>query len=284
MQRLHGQSEQARSNVLGAIGAVRAPLFFVATLSLSLLPGKAEPVVDPTALVFTEAGQTNTLRLFNNEDREISWVVSALRWDHDRSGADSFGATSDVEVSPSAVSLEPHSGGALEVASKSGPQNDRESAYRIVLQSGADASHGFDVVYRMSVPVFLRPDHQIRSRAIAVEQRSAGQLEITIANNGNTHEFVKFLEVSATDEHGADIFLTRQSGWYILAHHARTYVLDLSTNDCRNASLVNASVEFRDGPAESLWSRGILDCLPDREGTAFAHGRTQMRPSSTNAR
>ncbi len=203
--------------ILVAVGAVSAA--FAGSLQ-----------VDPVRIDLSAAEKTAAITLRNAGAEPIVVQIDALAWAQEL-GNDVYTPTSGLLVTPPIVTI-PASGEQLvRTALRGAPEASRETAFRIYFQEvpppPKPGFRGLQVALRIGIPVFVQPaagNAAPRPQWRAV-RTDAGQVHVSVANDGNGHLKVSALQLFAP---GAERALASEELAYVLPGQRREWLIPVA--------------------------------------------------------
>ena len=164
--------------------------------------------VSPTRIELPVGQRTAVISLRNTDAAPLTVQASLVDWAQP-AGEDVYTPTRAVLATPPVFTVPPNSEQIVRIALRGAHDANRELAYRIFFQEvpagGAAGSNRLNIALRVGVPIFLlTPKVEERPRLQWSAGRAGdGSLNITAANDGNTHVQVTGFEVSYGDAKGA---------------------------------------------------------------------------------
>lgn len=209
--------------------------------------------VSPLQIVLSGKTSSALVEIKNQSAEPLRLQLSVSTWDQSPSGEMVLGATDDVILFPSLVTLEAGETRKVRLGAAV-PRSETEKSYRIFVEelpsretAPAPAGH-IRVLTRLSIPVFLQPAKiALQGQIAGLTVRDSTAL-FEIRNLGNSHFSARQIQVVGLGTSGRAIIKQEFEGWYILAGGARRYDLRLSSDDCRNLRLLTVEVQTDFGP------------------------------------
>jgi fimbrial chaperone protein len=224
-----------------------------ALVALALPAARADAAqftINPTRLMLSARSTSALLTIQNDGPTPIRLQVTAHAWAQSVAGQMELGATEDVVVFPTLLTLQPGERRKLRVAVMA-PPGDVERTYRVFLEElppvAAPGSQGVAVqmLTRVGIPVFLQPAKVTNRAVLGAATFEGGAMKFRIDNVGTTHfvpDTIHVLGLSATGETVVDKSV---DGWYILAGGRREYDLQFGSADCERVRSI--LLQFRVG-------------------------------------
>lgn len=207
------------------------------TLLMPCLAGAAGWEIDPIRVALSAKQPTATVTVKNESDQSTTIQIQAVSWSQ-KEGKDIYSPSSELIVSPPIVSIAAHGEQVIRVGLRHKANNTIESAYRINLQELPSPSSpefsGVKVALRIGLPVFVQPKtgNSTPKTAWSAVRGSAGVLNISVINQGNTHMQVSDFSVYAKGHEAAIASMSGTS--YVLA--GQTHEWQLKTRDSEPVS------------------------------------------------
>jgi fimbrial chaperone protein len=188
--------------------------------------------VSPLRVDFTTIERTGALTIRSFQDNDVVVEAHAMLWEQ-VDGKDQLTPTRDVLVSPVVFKLPANGTQLVRVALQRPADAQRELSYRLILSEVPRAADGefsgLNVALRISLPMFVAAENAVPSIEWTAT-RSGDTLDLTARNVGFAHARVLNLVVAPADAPDAVAFHP-QTAAYILPDEARTWPLDLNTQD-----------------------------------------------------
>lgn len=222
-----------------------------AVMALSASPSAqaADFSINPTRINLDSTKAVDTLTLVSNEDREVSFQVSLLKWTQDEKGEWVETPSSDLVVYPALMKMPAKGRGLVRVGAKSKAPLATEGTYRLILQElpGAPVSDGTAVrlLTRVSLPVFLAPTTPTVNLTLQAEKFSKGA-RLTVLNAGNVHLSPQSTQVEFLDAEGnvvGEPVVAAPGPAYVLGGARNSWTQDWGKTSCQQAVSVKISFE-----------------------------------------
>jgi fimbrial chaperone protein len=181
-----------------AVAAWRARIrraLAAAFLSPALLwspAGAVDLLVNPARIDLSQQRQTVPITLKNDTDKAKTIQVQTVAWLL-RDGSQVETPTTDLQVSPSTLTIAPKSEQVIRASLKRPPDAARELSYRIYLRDTAPqappGSSGIRISYRTSLPVFVQPALGATPPKLlwTISRPNERSLKLVLKNEGRTH-------------------------------------------------------------------------------------------------
>jgi fimbrial chaperone protein len=159
--------------------------------------------IAPVRVELSQGEPTAVLTVHNDDDAPLVVQATALDWTQPE-GADAYGATRELLVTPPLFTLPAHGEQIVRVALRRAPDGARELDYRLLLAevpppAAADFT-GLRIALRLNLPVFVHPavaaSADLDWQARWLED---GGLEVSATNRGGAHLQVIGFELGLGD-------------------------------------------------------------------------------------
>jgi fimbrial chaperone protein len=171
--------------------------------------------------------------------------------------------TKDVFLYPPLLVLKPGERRNARVAAEPSLFGSVEKTYRLIAQElprapKAGGKPQVQVLTRLSIPLFVRPDNAVvdlRVEGLALEK---GRASFRLVNAGNVTQRPLEVTLDALDAAGATVASERWEGWYLLARDRRAYEWPVPAASCKSVAALSVKVklEGRELAAKSAAARG----------------------------
>ncbi len=242
----------------------RALILCVAALLAG--PASASVEVSPIRIELTRAASNALVALVNTGTEEARFELRLVSWKQDGTGQLQLDNTSDVSVYPPLLVLKPGERRNARVAVMPSVFGPVERTYRLLAQElprapKAGAGAQVQVLTRLSIPIFVRPDKPVVDLRVEALAAGKGVASFEVVNAGTVAQRPDEVVVEGLDAGGASVAAERWDGWYVLAGERRRYEWTLPAASCRKiASLsVKVKVEARELTATSAAPRGACE-------------------------
>jgi len=243
---------------------MRARLVSVCTLLLLAIPclagaapATARVDVSPTRVDLDPRHRSALVDLRNNGDSVLRFEVSAHGWSLDEAGETTLTDSREIALFPSIVELAPGASRAIRIGIAQLPRAG-ESSYRILvrqlppLQSEREAGAGIRVLTNFSIPVFASAGGgraQPTLDAIALE---GSQLTFTLRNTGDRSLRAVQVVARGVGPAGESLFENEAPGWYVLAHGARRFEVEVPRAACSRLRKILLEAQIAGAPPVHL--------------------------------
>jgi len=208
--------------------------------------------VFPAKLFLDSEKKTEILKIINDTSEKANLQMSAVKWTQDAEGKDVYEPTQEIVFYPKMLTTKENGEAIIRVGYQSKEAITVEKTYRLFVRELPVSKTGetaLKMTVNMGVPVFVSPGDK-KKKTDKAQQVSIEKIEIAdkkllikIKNSGNTHAVVQKISVIGSDDKNTDIFKKDISGWYILPGVLKTFAVDISSEECRNAKVADVSVE-----------------------------------------
>ncbi len=176
--------------------------------------------ITPVRVDISFGRRAASIEVHNTGQQGAQLQAERYRWKGDTGGDDELEPTEDFVVTPPIFSIEPGQRQIVRVLMQAPADQQRETAYRLILQEtplGDPAANTVATVLRISLPVFVTPP-RARAELVWSLRREAGGLFLDVDNVGQAHETITSLRTPDGR--------TLQAGVYVLAGGHRSWPLD----------------------------------------------------------
>jgi fimbrial chaperone protein len=181
--------------------------------------------IGPTITSMVGKERTSTLTIRNSDATAVTIQIRAMDWTQ-KNGEDVHTPSKALVVSPPFATLQPNEAQTLRLLISNVPNVKTERAFRLIIDEVPNAavrpSTGLQTTLRILSPVFLAPSTESRPRMSWSAARSANGVVLTARNDGDAHERLSEIKVSA----GGQVVAEGPAfGGYVLAKSSRTWTL-----------------------------------------------------------
>ena len=212
--------------------------------------------VSPLKILLSGKSSSALLEIANQSAEPLRLQLSISSWDQSPAGEMVLGATEDIVLFPSLMTVEAGEKRKVRMGMV-GPRSVSEKSYRIVVEelpplklTPSDGGQ-IRVLTRMTIPVFLEPSKVVSSGQIAGLTLQNATASFEIRNTGNTHFSAQHIQLVGVGTDGQPITKRDIDGWYILAGGSRRYDVRLSAKDCRSLKTITVEAQTDAGPLKA---------------------------------
>lgn len=229
--------------------------------------------------VFLDARtKTEVLKIVNEGDERLTVQLSAAEWTQNEAGEDVYSATKDLVFFPKMADIERGKERIVRVGYQGKAPASTEKAYRLFVEELPVTKPGetaLKLALRVSLPIFVKPQKEIKEWAIGGLELSEEVLTVKVKNSGNAHVIVGKITATGSGDSGKGVFARNVSGWYALAGVSKPFAVGVSRKECLETRTINVTAE-----AEKVVREGTLDvdrtmCMPKKEGSKGADRNNQ---------
>ncbi len=213
--------------------------------------------VNPVNLTLSTTVSNGLLSIRNQGDEPVRVQASVFNWSQRSNGEMDLTPTGDIVFFPSIVSLAPHEARNLRVAVASEAILTNaavEQNYRLIVEEllpvvKASMPNAVRVITKMSIPVFVQasPAKGVpRIENLALRGR---RVAFQLTNTGTTHFVAHKVRLFVTGPDGATLLDQSIDGWYVLAHGARAYDLEVPVAACTRGARIHVEANTDHGVA-----------------------------------
>lgn len=203
--------------------------------------------VSPVIVSLDEKKTSGLIEISNHGDEPIRLHVKAHAWDQSATGDMVLGATDDIIVFPTLLTLKAGETRNVRVGTRL-RANGAERSFRVFVEElpplpGARRAPGIQVRMRMGIPIFVGGGGEEPS--VHVEEASSskdGRFSFRVRNNGGAHTVTRAVDVTLLDARGHALDRRKFPGWYLLAGGERVYEARVGAVAC-TAARVEVRVE-----------------------------------------
>ncbi|MDP9151153.1 MAG: fimbria/pilus periplasmic chaperone [Myxococcota bacterium] len=249
--RLPGIAFMTRSHLVKWFVALGALVLFSAE-------GRARAAsfqVNPVNLTLSTTVSNGLLSIRNQGDEPVRVQASVFTWGQRSNGEMDLTPTGDIVFFPSIVSLAPHEARNLRVAVASEAilmNAVVEQNYRLIVEEllpvvKASMPNAVRVITKMSIPVFVQasPAKGVpRIENLALRGRNVA---FQLTNVGTTHFVAHKVRLFVTGQDGGTLLDQSIDGWYVLAHGARAYDLEMPVAACARGARIHVEANTDHG-------------------------------------
>ena len=165
------------------------------------------------------------LQIANHNSEPATIQVHVVSWSF-AGEKDLYTRSDQVLLNPPIFTVGPNQKQSMRLGLRAPSLNPAETAYRVILEEVPNRPppgfSGLRTLLRISIPVFVPPLGPVTSKLVWQARRTAeGGLEITAANQGNTHVLIRALQLSPGETAPPSFLLSQPE--YLLPGQARTW-------------------------------------------------------------
>jgi fimbrial chaperone protein len=129
------------------------------------------------------------------------------------------------------------------------PAEGTEKSYRLMVEqlpalaNDGPASHGVQLLTRLSLPVFVEPGVIRKGGSLANVSATGRMVSFQVLNDGNVHLVVEKATVIGLNAAGSPAFTRQTKGWYVLAGQSSSFNLELTSDECAKAQTIEVAVK-----------------------------------------
>ena len=198
--------------------------------------------ISPIRIFFDGSSKTNIVNVKNVSEEEIMLEMKTVLWEN----RDDFSPTKDIIFFPKILVLKKGEEKIVRIGHRI-PETQTEKTYRMFIKQLPKITERqgstVNIIMQMGVPIFIQPSTFSPEGTIEKVAFSEGNLNVFIENHGNVHFFVKSINVSGTDDSGADVFSANQAGWYVLAGNSGEFTMAMDREVCLNTKNLQVVIE-----------------------------------------
>jgi fimbrial chaperone protein len=181
--------------------------------------------IGPISTTLVGQERTSTVTIRNADTAPVTIQIRAMDWIQ-RNGEDVHTPSTTLVVSPPFATLQPDEAQTVRLLVDNVPTLTTERAFRLVIDEVPNTVEktgvGVKTTLRMLAPVFLSPSIDARPRLTWSTARTANGLTLTARNEGDVHERLSNVKISAR---GRVIAEGATFGGYVLARSSRSWTL-----------------------------------------------------------
>jgi fimbrial chaperone protein len=256
------------------LGRRGSALILSVIATLGFVVYKAEPAsaadisVSPVNISLTRDASSALLKVSNQGTSTVRFSLTTYAWSENEAGKIELAPTSDIIFFPTLLTLGPGEGRNVRLGTQL-PQGEVEKTYRIILEEmpspqTATIHRGLqvNVLSRISIPIFLAPEHPRTQASIGQLALQKGKVSFTIENQGSVHIPPGPVVMTARDEAGAPLTTKDVVVWYVLAGDSRTVEIPLSTSLCGKVRSLTLSMKIESTSIEKSLPTPSGACAP----------------------
>ena len=212
--------------------------------------------VSPINLVLSNKMTTTMLTVSNRGQEVLRFQITAFLWKQTPEGEMQLEPTQDIVFFPAMLTVNGNESRKLRVGMNVKPEA-KERNYRIFVQElpalvrGPDDANSVQVLTKMGIPVFIRPDTPKATVALSDLAVQGGKLLFTVKNTGNVHVRPEVIAVRVNDASSKTVHSQEITGWYVLAGDVRKYVVELPKEACSALRSVDLELRMDRGGAQA---------------------------------
>jgi fimbrial chaperone protein len=204
--------------------------------------------LSPVRLSLTAKEHVASIAVLNPADVPLRIEVRSARLTQNAEGRAALVPSDDLLVFPQLVTIPAHAVRNVRVAATL-PAGEREGAYEVVVTEinafAAPAARRTAIALQMQadIPVFVAPQAERRSAAIADASVRNRTLAFSVRSDGSVHVVTKDVRVTGEGTGGKPVFAAGLEGGLLLAGGAREYRVALTRAQC--GALRAATIRLR---------------------------------------
>ncbi len=219
--------------------------------------------VIPIKLFFDAKSSSTVLRLINEGPEKVTVQLNAMIWSQDENGEDEYKPTKDIVFFPRIADIDKGEERIVRVGYQGPKAGTLEKTYRFFIEELPVSKPGetaLKFVLKLSVPIFIAPDKEIKERVIEKAELSTGRVLVKVKNSGNAHFTADKIKAAGFDLSGAKVFSNEISGWYVLAGASKTFPIDIPEEECLKASLIKIKAEIENSGMDAQLKVDPFQC------------------------
>jgi fimbrial chaperone protein len=205
--------------------------------------------VEPVLLEMDAPAAAGTLTLRNDENDEVTIQTRVLRWSQ-TAGKEILEPTTDVVVSPPAVTLAPGADYVVRVVRVSKQPVRGEESYRVIVDQlprlRRQQARAVEILIRQSIPVFFRSRELSLSNVSWSTNSEAGKLFLVANNAGD--ERLRIASLRLRDSAGNTISFGNGLVGYVLGRSSMSWVAPNNPHGFGSGGPVSLTAETDKGP------------------------------------
>ena len=204
--------------------------------------------VSPKRVTLSPIDSIAPVTVRNDGDAAVKLKLSVSAWTNDDDGRPVYSDSTDVEVAPAALTIEPKSSAVVTLTAKNRPRGS-EWAYRLFVDDAAapaatpapaaspspaatPAPLPAPTDERLFVPIFLRLGAAIGVPVVESLMVEGGEMLMVVRNIGSGAMLIQSAKIRGVSDGGRDVFETPLDGGYVLAQRRRVYHLPIDPAQC----------------------------------------------------
>lgn len=228
-----------------------------ALLSLATLVNAraAELDVTPVLVELSPEAPTALLSVRNAGERPVRLQLRVFAWAQKSDGAMELSATTDVAAYPALVEIPAGAERKLRLGATAPQPGPRERSYRAFIEElpppAAAAGTQVQVLTRIGIPIFVRPQSWTRKPELGLLDAPAGRVRVALRNSGSVRIRPRTVRLAAYDGAGKAVGAVELPSWYVLAGGERIYDAALPAGSCPAARKVTVTAQLDGGDVET---------------------------------
>ena len=211
--------------------------------SVDVAPVNASLSVDHSIQGFT---------VHNNSQSPETVQVSLMNWQQDK-GQDVLTQANDLLATPPLFTVMPGKTQIIRVGLRQAQAKETEAAYRMFLTEVPPPPQpgfvGLAVTFRLSIPIFVKPEKSAPSElAWHITRGANNSLNVEVSNSGNSH--VKITGITLEDKRTNQQIAQKDTLLYVLASKFRSLTMP-SRGDVRSGDTVAIHAKTVDGDIDA---------------------------------
>ena len=224
--------------------------------------------VVPIKLYLDARSKTEVLKILNEGDKKVTVQLNAKGWSQDETGKDVYEEKKDIVFFPKITDIEKGEERIVRVGYQGKTAASVEKTYRLFLAELPVVKPGelaLKFALRLSIPIFVKPQKEIKEWAIDGLKLSEKTLTVKVKNSGNTHISVSKITAMGFDDSGKEVFSREIAGWYALAGGSKPFAVGVSREECMGVKTIKVTVEVKKTTKESTLDVDKNMCTPKKE-------------------
>ena len=210
----------------------------------------------PMSIVLDSEPRRGTLTVVNTGEEKVTVQLQMMSWAQDAHGFDIYLPTKDLVFFPQIVTLGPGKEGLVRVGYEPAGPLATEKTYRLFVQELPISKPGetaIKITLRVGIPIFITPKEPRTALSMGEARVDNGKLVVTIANSGTSHSMVQTIAFVGIDAGGHEVFSHESKGWYVLSGSSKVFPLDVSAEECQNATSLKVTGTTGDATVEETF-------------------------------
>ncbi len=198
--------------------------------------------INPIRIFFDGSSKTKVINVTNVSDEDITLEMKTALWEN----RNDYSPTKDIIFFPKILVLKKGEEKIVRIGHRV-PEIETEQTYRIFIKqlpkmTQQDGST-VEIVMEMGVPIFIQPSTFSPKGTIDKVTFSEGNLNVFIENQGNVHFLIKSINITGTDDSGAEVFNGGRAGWYVLTGNTGEFKIEMDKDICLNTKNLQVAIE-----------------------------------------
>jgi fimbrial chaperone protein len=237
-------------------------ILLLAILATLVLPRPAQAAwrVIPIRLDFDQRTKSGVITLSNDGETSITFAIEAAEWSQDNQGQDRYSPTQDLVFFPKVLTIEPNTERVVRAGIRV-PATTHEKTYRLFIKEASEPKKtegtAVAIAIKFGVPIFAKPVKEELKGEILRPLVAERQIELTVANTGNSHFRIGTVRVAGINSAGEDIFSQEVNGWYLLSGSSSEFSIPIDLGVCTQLKTIDIQMN-----ADRLYLEKKIDVSP----------------------